>query len=477
MKIESKIANRLAWIGRSFWPINIFFSGVYFAQENPSRPVSEYPDYGWILIIGVGFILGLICFIFAVRNRKKQRFIENIPTSKTTGVFLGLVEVKGEAESNNPLKSFLTEKECVYYSYRIEEQWSRKKTETYRDKNGTLKTRVRTESGWERVSSHTASRPFFVKDDYGVIRINPEKADIKPRPCFRRTVSEEDPLYYSKGPGISVPDSKGRRRFIEEIIELHQPVYVIGQAREREDKIEPEIAFEKTAPLFVVSGLDEKKTKRDFSFNFWVLTVLGWLLSIGGWAVKDLGYDIPLKEDLRSFLLISAGYLGILVLSLILLTYNDLIQLRQYVRQGRSNIEVQLARRHSLIPSLEAVVKGFKIHEMIIQETLAALRSQSAVSGTGTGEVIPIGLAPRFSAIKEAYQELDAEEGFLALQKQLSETETRIALARSYYNDIANNYNTRLQTIPDVLIAKMAFLKSAPLFEAENFVRPAPEIE
>jgi len=437
----------------------------------------DYPDYGWVLIISVGFLLGFLCLLFALRNGKKKRFIDNIPTSKTTGVFIGFVELKGKAESKNPLKSFLTEKPCVYYSYKVEEHWKRLKTESCRDKDGNLKARVKKETGWDKISGHTAISRFYVRDDYGVIRIDPNEADIKATESFRKTVNQNEPLYYAKGPAVGVSGSDGRRRFTEEIIELNKDVYVIGQSRERKDKVEPEIALDNDAPLFVVSSQPEKKVSRGYGITYWVLLILGLLFSLVGWAIKDLGYDIPLKEDLHNFLIISLAYIGLWILGWIWMVYNDVIRLRNFVRQGWSNVDVQLARRHDLITNLVSVVKGYKERERDIQESLALLRSQSKVKGAGSDEVRPRGVKTNLIALSEAYPELKAHQGFLKLQRELSDTETRIALARSYYNDIATSYNTRLQTIPDGIIAKMVFLKRVPLIEAKDFERPAVKVE
>lgn len=450
---------------------------IGFSEQMVKFAGHDYPNYGWVLIISVGFILGFLCLLFALRNGKKKRFIDNIPTSKTTGVFIGFVELKGKAESRNPLKSFLTEKPCVYYSYRIEEHWKRRKIENYRDKDGNFKTRVKTESGWEKISGHTAISRFYLRDDYGVIRVDPNRADIKATESFRKSVDQSDPLYHAKGPAVGVNGSDGRRRFTEESIELNEDIYVIGQARERKDKVEPEIAFDQDAPLFVVSSRSEKKVSRGYGITYWVLLILGWFFSLGGWAVKDLGYDIPLKEDLHNFLIISLAYIGLWVLGWIWMVYNDVIRLRNFVRQGWSNVDVQLARRHDLITNLVSVVKGYKEHERDIQESLALLRSQSKVQGAGSYEVQPRSVGANLIALRESYPELKAHQGFLKLQRELSDTETRIALARSYYNDIATSYNTRLQTIPDGIIAKMAFLKRVPLIEAEDFERPAIQVE
>src|SRR2546425_11456323 len=86
----------------------------------------------------VGAILALICLISALRSGKRRRLIDNLPTCKTTGVFIGLVELKGTAETREPLTSYLAEQPCVFYQWIVEEHWSRTVTET--DSDGKTRT-------------------------------------------------------------------------------------------------------------------------------------------------------------------------------------------------------------------------------------------------------------------------------------------------------------------------------------------------
>jgi hypothetical protein len=83
-----------------------------------------------------GITLTLVCLMFSLRAGKRQRLIDNLPTSKTTGVFIGLIEVKGTAEAEQPLTTYLTGSRCVYYRWQVDERWSRIVTETYTDSEG-----------------------------------------------------------------------------------------------------------------------------------------------------------------------------------------------------------------------------------------------------------------------------------------------------------------------------------------------------
>ena len=170
------------------------------------------------VIGGVSAIGSVVLLVGGWKSLRRKRLIENVPTSKVKGVFLGLTEVKGQAEDDRYLRSYLAEIECVWYSYSIEEEW--RKTETYTDSQG--KTKTRTSSGWTTVKSADLRDPFYLRDDTGRIRIVPEKAEIEGDNVFSRTCGTSDPVYYGKGPSSSISHSTHRRRFSEYAIRPQQ---------------------------------------------------------------------------------------------------------------------------------------------------------------------------------------------------------------------------------------------------------------
>jgi hypothetical protein len=159
------------------------------------------------------------------------------------------------------------------------------------------------------------------------------------------------------------------------------------------------------------------------------------------------------------------------------MTYNSLVDLRQRVRSAWSLVDIQLKRRFDLIPNLVACVTGFRDHEAELQAELAALRTQ--LDATPPGEPGPDSgaVSPTVTRIAEHYPELKASETFLALQKNLADTEQRIALARNYFNEIATRYNTRIQTIPERLVAILGAMKAQPLMAANDFERAAVNVD
>jgi hypothetical protein len=417
--------------------------------------------------------LSLLFLGLALRANHRRRLVDNLPTSKTTGVFIGLVEVQGTAETSQPLTSFLAEIPCVYYQYEVAEHWSRTVTETYRDSNGNLRTRTRQESGWKTVDSGGQMIPFYLKDDYGAVLVRPEGATLEPKPVFSTTCGRADPLYYAKGPAWAVANSDHRRRFTEQAIPLHAPLYVMGQARERQDIVAPEIAADKNAPMFLISTRTEKEISRGYGWAWYGWNLLGLLFAAGG-AVLTAGPQVPPAAAAAVSIVL---YLAVLLIGWAWVVFNSMVDLRNRVQQAWSLVDVQLKRRHDLIPNLVAIVSGLRDYERDVQETLALLRAQMQATAPGEPGPDPAAVGQRLLALAERYPELKAQESFLRLQRELADTETRIALARGYYNEIATHHNLRLELIPDRFLARLAGMRPRPLMEANEFQRPPVNVD
>jgi hypothetical protein len=412
------------------------------------------------------------------RQLRRRRIMSDTPTSKTQGVFIGEVEVKGTAEVVEPLASFLAGAACVHYAWRVDEAWSRWVTETYTDSKGNTRTRQKRESGWATVAKGGQTIPFYLRDDTGVLLVRPAGAKFEAQKFFDQTVGRSDPLYYGRGPATGVPDSDHRRRFSEVGIRLHAPLFVAGRARERADLVAPEIAASEQADFFLISTRTEEKISASLGRWMWVWGLLGLLIAAIPLIVM-LGQQtqsFPM-EMVRLGWIPPAAYLVAGVIAWVWLVYNRLIALRQRVRLASSLIEVQLKRRHDLIPRLVAVVAGVKDHEAQVQTALAALRAQAMATPIGVAGPDFTGLAVSIRAVAEAYPELKAQESFAALQNQLVETEQRVALARAYYNDIATQWATRLEIIPDRWVAALGSMKPEPLLVASDFERAAVNVE
>lgn len=413
--------------------------------------------------------LALLCLFGSLRQARRRRRLADLPTSKVEGVFVGLVELCGTAESEAPLASYLAGRLCVQYRWSVEESWSRLVTETVTNSKGEKETRTRQESGWTTVAEGGESSDFYLKDETGIIRVRPARARLEENHWFSTTCRPSDRLYYDKGPVAAISDSDGVRRFSERGLPLHAPLFVVGPAREREDIVAAEIAASDSREEFIISTGSRASVLRGMGFSSWGFLLLGLLVAGVTWYFLPADWLVGVPPEL----MVAAPFAYLLAwpLGWTWTVYNSLVELRERTRQGWSQVDVQLKRRHDLIPSLVQVCERLAAHEHDVQEAVACLRAQLQATPPGQPGPDPAGCAAAFRAIAERYPRLVADDTFLQLQKQLIETEQRIALARSYYNDIATFYTTRQQRFPELLVAKLGAFRPAALLSAESFER------
>ena len=434
------------------------------------------PDPSIIIGISVGLFLAVLgCLYGCFRCARRKRLVDDTPTLTTLGVFIGLVELSGTAESDNPLIGYLSEAPCVWVKWSVEEHWSRIVGTTTTDSQGKIIVTSRTESGWKTVASGGEQIPFFLRDEDGEILVRPEGATIETQQTFYETASSADVIYYLKGPPGAVADSTHDRRFTEQAIPLHTQIYLIGQAREREDVVAAEISHQPDDPLYLISTRSEQQVSKGYGKWAWGFAILGLLVGLGAWFTARGGQDEV--DAWPAYVPVILFYFALVGGLWFWMVFNSLVMLRQRVRQGWSLIDVQLKRRADLIPALLATVKGYAEYEKKVQEAVALLRSQAAPTPLGSEGENPEAVGRVVMALAEDYPELKANESFLGLQHQLAETEQRIALARGYFNEIVKFYNTRLEVQPDGLVSTMFGFKKAEFLEASGFERVVPKVQ
>ena len=169
--------------------------------------------------------------------------------------------------------------------------------------------------------------------------------------------------------------------------------------------------------------------------------------------------------------LIILGVVVVLVLAVIGI-YNALVRLRNQVDNAWSQIDVQLKRRHDLIPNLVETAKGYMKHERETFEKITEARSQAmgarSVSEAAKAESALTGALSKFMLVVENYPELKANQNFLALQETLTSTENKIAFSRQAYNDQVLSYNNKIQMFPSNIIAGMFSFAKRDFFEIEE---------
>ena len=189
-----------------------------------------------------------------------------------------------------------------------------------------------------------------------------------------------------------------------------------------------------------------------------------------------------------------AWLIGLLVLAVALIAwfagiYNRLVNLRNRFKNAFSQIDVQLKRRHDLIPNLVETAKAFLAHERDTLEAVIAARNLAegarqraaadpgnaqAMQGLASAEAGLSGVLGRFFALSEAYPDLKSNQNMMQLSEELSTTENKIAFARQAYNDAVMRYNNKCEMVPSNVIASMFGFERAEYFEVETEGERAP---
>ena len=386
----------------------------------------------------VYLILPWCLLILGYQQFKKRRFISDIPTSKIANVFIGLVEIKGQSyPCDDLLISPLTETECIYYSYQIEEQYYST------DSKGT-----RT-NHWKTIEKEEKRSSFMLRDDTGEILIEPQKAEVQGVELLRKTVSSLDSLYYDKGPQKALSCSTGKRLFTECVLLPDQFLYVIGSAVVQENSAKPKISYTNNDPIYLISCKSEEEIIRSFGAGAMLQYFFGFLIISLPFFLLDFSHDQEVIMWCFAYFLLFSLVLSVLYgVGL----YNNLIDLKNRAKRAIALIDVELQRRHDLIPQLVKVVKAYTHHEKDLLESLTMERGRNMESS-------------QFVSLAESYPTLKADLLFSQLTNQLRVTEDRLSMTRHFANEVINKYNTRIASFPWCLFAKRLQMGSMDFVE------------
>lgn len=394
------------------------------------------------VVIGVGILLCVIMTWLGFHLIRLKRHIENLPTSKTSGLVFGLSELKGRVtniEDEEPLSSPLTNSRCYWYSYKVEEKRQRGK-----------------ETEWVTIENRTDFKPFYCKDTHGQIKVMPLHAEVVSK--HKKT------------------ERRGRYRYTEKIIKLDDNVYILGHSkidRDVGDKLV--IRSSKEDKPFLITNLTERAIMlRKANGGMLSLTVAFSAIMFAGLFYLGMQGSFSPADYLLAALL-APVYMSLIIL---ILHYNDLVFLKQRAARNLSNIGVSLQKRVELIPNLEKIVKQYLSHEKSLLKKLTELRT-GYVTDTDDFESVANQLEKeqtiltQMIAKSEDYPDLKSNKLSIKLMNRLVDLENEVALMREGYNDAVNYYNTRIATVPDLFFARAFGFTAMDLFrfEGQRFAR------
>lgn len=395
----------------------------------PARALGILP----FILVGLGLLLCVGLSYLGFRLIRLKRHIENLPTSKTSGLVFGLSELKGRVskiDEQEPLISPLSSSRCYWFRYIVEE------------KRGSGD-----DAKWVTIEDREKYQAFYCKDAYGKIKVSPQHAEIiSHRKKTRR---------------------RGRMRYTEKTLNLSDKVYILGNAkidRVAGDKLEIRGAI-KERPYLITNLSEQAIMLRKANGGMLSLTVaFSSLMFAGLFYLGSLGSFSPADYLLSA--LIAPVYMALIIL---ILHYNDLIFLKQRASRNLSNIDVAMQKRYDLIPNLQKIVKRYLTHESKLLDALTEVRTQGHASANQLTKMsaqleTEQQILNQILIRSEDYPDFKAQKLNVKLMNKLVDLENEVALMREGYNDAVNYYNIRIASIPDVFFARILNFKSMLLF-------------
>ncbi|MDO6822992.1 LemA family protein [Marinobacter sp. 1_MG-2023] len=394
------------------------------AQIIESQPNGKF-QHTWTSwgLSAASSVLAVVLILFAIRAVKLKRLIEAVPTTSTKGLSFGLSELKAMVDVDDaypPVRDPLRNEKCVAYDYKVEERRGSGKDKKWR----TL------EHKKERV-------PFWLEDNEGRALVYPEGANI----TYPKRHSE----------------IRGNKRYTVRLLDTLVNVYCLGFAgldREQSDRLA--LQKDSDSPFLITTQEEDDIVLSRGAGGF-----AGTAVSLGLFlfaATALLAADGSFSPDnlLLSALtvpLVLCAYLGVL-------HYNDIVFLKNRVDRARANIDTILQQRHDLWPNLEKAVKASLAHEKELLRTIGQLRSANPAA-TNTSARIDQLMATEQQVVTtllariENYPDLKNNTVIMKFMSIMSETENYLALLRNSHTESVMIYNTRIQSFPDLILAKL----------------------
>ncbi len=384
----------------------------------------------------LAFILGIACAWAGIRFIRHKRIIENIATQQAAGVVPGITEVKGTVALNkeeSAIQSPLSQSDCVWYDYTVEEL-----------------RRVGKSSRWVIIDHQKNSILFHCKDKSGQLTIDPESAEVLTN---HKHVKRKRHLIAND------------IRYTELTLQLGDPLFAIGEAmvdRLQCDKVRMQKKNRQWP--FIISNRSEKEVmmNRGRWGLFWLNFGFSGLMFSTLLMFAQTGSFSPL--DILLSALAAPFYL---MLFTAILHYNDLIFLQQRVERNYANIQVALKKRKNLIPSLEKLAKALMNHEASLHKTVSEFRTHHLNSRQNARAIAGFlqkekQLFNQIKAINEKYPKLNANKSIKKLMTIIQKLENEIELLRSGHLNAITIYNTRIESFPDLMLAKAFNFKKRP---------------
>lgn len=416
--------------------------------------------------LGVGGAVGWV--VAWLLDRRRRRYADRA-TTPAAALFAGLNLLKGRGWASAPLASHRTNTPALWWEYVLEEE--RRQTRTVTDDKG--RSRTETTTTWHTIETRRDGVPECeIVDDTGSAVVRVDGANVVARQVHRNTF-RRDPARGLVGALLAGGNGPtGRYRETEKVVGFGDELFVVGECELDEERLVPVIARK-----VMISTRTEESHRRWLGVG----VVAAIVVAAAGTTAGVATLIRPTQpEEPVAWLPGLALSLVVLAVAWLVVTYNRLRMVAQGADRAWSLIDVQLRRRNDLIPPLAAAVAAHAEHEQRTLVELTAARS----GGTARDDAEALSdqaeaqtnLLRSILARAEATPDLTADASYHRLQRELADTEDRIAASRSFYNESLTILRDRQHRFPGSLVAKRVPLAHRDLIDARGFERTVPTI-
>ncbi|MDZ7679201.1 MAG: LemA family protein [Acidimicrobiales bacterium] len=422
-----------------------------------------------MIALGVAAVAAIVAWLL---DRRRRKYADRA-TTPAAALFAGLNLVKGRAWTARALTSRRTGTASVWWEYTLEEE--RRHTRTVTDSKG--RTRTETYTQWHTIETREDGLDEFeVVDDTGAAAVRLRDASVVPRQVHSEIFRSQEASgilgrILSAGSGAT-----GRYRETENVVGYGDDLFVVGECVLDEERLVPVLSNK-----VMVSTRSEESHVRWLTIGV-AVTVLVAMTAMAIGVATLVRPDAP-TDPVAWVPGLVAGFV-LLVIAWVITTYNRLRLVAQGAERAWSLVDVQLRRRHDLIPALSNCVAAHAAHEQrsVVGVTEARIASAEADPGDEAEALSDEAEAQTRAlrtilAVAEDAPELTADQSFARLRRELADTEDRIAASRGFYNDSLTILRDRQQRFPGSLVASRVPVAHRDLIAARGFERTVPSVE
>jgi len=406
--------------------------------------VAQAVDGGLVLAAaGATVVAGSVAWVLD----RRRRAMTDRATTPAAAVFAGRNEVEGRAWAAAPLVSHRSATPSITWGYVLEEERSHTRTVTSTDAQGRSSSRQETYRQWHEIDRRGASlRSFEVVDGTGSVVVDLDGADVVRRPLHEDTFRDDG----GRGFIASLFDNRtGRYRERESGVAVGDRLFVVGDA-----------VLDETTCTPVLRDRVLVSTRSESSHTAGLGAGVACLVAVavaGACATGALLVAPGAPTDPTAWLPGLAVAVVLLLAAWVATSYNRLRLVAQGADRAWSLVDVQLQRRHDLVPSLAAVITAHVDHERGLLQ--AAARRDAGPAGEGAADLAADARTQRdelrrLLAVADAAPSLTTDASFQRLRAEIGDCETRIAASRSFYNDSLTLLRDRASSFPDLLVAR-----------------------